>query len=208
MNLIIFLFISTTFLLTVEITKRKLLLSSSITRRVGHIGAALIATVSPLFISKNLIIIACLGFAVVMLISRKFSIFTSIHRIRRNTFGEVFLPLGEAFSAAIFLPHAVLAFQYGVLVMGLSDAFAGIVGEKYGKHKINIFGNRKSLEGSIVFFLTTILLTFIFIPSLGPHLILIPAILTVVELTLGYGIDNLAIPILATLLLYFNSYLL
>lgn len=200
MNLIIFLFISITFLLVVEITKRKLSLSPSITRRASHIGAALIATVSPLFISKNLIIIACLGFAVVMLISRKFSIFSSIHRIRRKTFGEVFLPFGEAFSAVIFLPQAISAFQYGVLVMGLSDAFAGFVGERYGRHQINIFNNRKSLEGSVVFLLSTMLLTFLFAPSLRPHLILIPLALTITELILGYGMDNLVIPILAALL--------
>lgn len=208
MNLIIFLFISTTFLLAVEIAKRKLSLSPSITRRVSHIGAALIATVSPLFISKNLIVFACLGFAVVMFLSLRTSFFSSIHPVRRKTFGEVFLPLGEALSAAIFLPQAVPSFQYGVLVMGLSDAFAGFVGEKYGKHQINIFNNRKSLEGSLVFLLATMLITFIFVPNLGLHLILIPLILTFVELILGFGMDNLVIPILAAFLLHFNSYLL
>lgn len=208
MNLIIFLLISTTFLLAVEITKRKLSISPTITRKISHIGAALIAAVSPMFIDKNLIIVACLGFAAVMFLSRRTSFFSSIHPIRRKTFGEVFLPLGEAFSAAIFLPQAVPSFQYGVLVMGLSDAFAGFVGEKYGRHQINIFNNRKSLEGSVVFLLTTILLTLLFIPNLGLHLIWIPLILTLVELTLGYGMDNLVIPILAAFLLHLNSYLL
>lgn len=208
MNLIIFLFVSTAFLLTVEIVKRKLSFSPSITRKVSHIGAALIAAVSPLFVDKNLIVITCLGFALAMFLSRRSSVFSSIHLVKRKTFGEVFLPLGEAFTAVIFLPHAVLAFQYGVLVMGLSDAFAGFVGEKYGRHQINIFNNRKSLEGSVVFLLTTILLTLLFIPSLGVHLIWIPLILTLVELTLGYGMDNLVIPILAAFLLHINNYLL
>lgn len=203
MNLVIFLFISTLFLLVIEITKRKFLLSPSITRKVSHIGAALICAASPLFVEKNLIIFACLGFAGTMFISRKFSIFSSIHQIGRNTFGEIFLPLGEAFSAAIFLPQALLAFQYGVLVMGLSDAFAGFVGEKYGRHQIIIFNNRKSLEGSLAFLLTTTLLTFLFAPSLGLHLIFIPLALTLVELILGYGMDNLAIPIFAALLFTF-----
>ena len=142
MNLIIFLVISTAFLLAVEIIKRKFLLSSSITRRVSHAGAALIAAVSPLFIDKNLIVFACFGFAGVMFISRRFTFLSSLHSIGRKTFGEVFLPLGEAVSAAIFLPQTVAAFQYGVLVMGLSDAFAGFVGEKYGRHQNNIFNHR------------------------------------------------------------------
>lgn len=208
MNLVVFLLISTLFLSAIEIIKRKFSISSGTTRRISHIGSAIICAASPLFIEKNLIVFVCLGFAGIMLISRKFNILLSIHRIRRDTFGEVFLPLGEAFSAAIFLPYAISAFQYGVLVMGLSDAFAGFVGKKYGKHQINIFNNRKSLEGSLAFLLTTILLTFFFAPHLGPHLILIPLALTFVELVLGYGIDNLAIPILAALLLHFSNYLL
>lgn len=204
MNLIIFLSIATVFLITVEVVKRKFLLPSSITRRISHVGAALIAFVSPLFINKDLIVLACLGFAITMFLSRKLSLLSSIHAVKRNTLGEVFLPLGEAFSAAIFLPQSTLAFQYGVIVMGLSDAFAGFVGEKYGRHQINILQNRKSFEGALTFFLTTALLTFLFAPTLGLHLILIPLVLTIVELVCGYGIDNLAIPILgATLFSYY-----
>ncbi len=208
MNLIIFLIISTSLLLIVEIIKRKLSLSSSITRKISHIGAASIAAASPLFLDKYLIIFACLGFAVAMFLSRKIWLFSSIHSVKRKTFGEVFLPLGEGISAAIFLPQAVGAFQYGVLVMGLSDALAGFVGEKYGRHKINIFHSKKSLEGSLTFFFTTIVLTFIFMPSFGFHLILIPLALATIELVSGYGIDNLAIPILAALLLHFSNNLL
>lgn len=203
MNLIIFLSASTVFLLGVELTKRKLSLSPNYTRRVSHTGAALIAAVSPYFIDKKIIVFACLGFALVMFLSRKASFFSSIHAVKRNTFGEVFLPLGEAFSAAIFLPQAIIAFQYGILVTGLSDAFAGFVGEKYGRHEINIFNNKKSLEGSLAFFLTTIFITFLIAPILGFHLVLIPLALTLIELLLGYGMDNLAIPIIGSFLFLF-----
>src|SRR3989344_1413696 len=185
MNLIIFLAISIILLLAVEIVKKRFLLSSNITRRISHIGAALIAVISPLFIDKNLIILVCFGFATSMLLSRKLSYFSSIHAVRRNTLGEVFLPLGEASTAAIFLPQATLAFQYGVLVMGFSDTFAGFIGEKYGRDQIIIFNNKKSLEGSLVFLLTTIFLTSLLDPTLGFHLILIPLALTLVELLLG-----------------------
>lgn len=200
MNLVIFLFVSISFLLLVEFAKRKFLVSSNITRRTSHIGATIIAAVSPLFIDKNIIVFTCLGFAGVMLLSRKFNFFSSIHTTSRRTLGEVFLPLGEAFSAAIFLPQSIGAFQYGVLVLGISDALAGIIGEKYGTHHIKIFNNKKSLEGSLTFLVTTIVITFIFAPTIGFHLILIPLVLTVTELLLGRGTDNLAIPILGSFL--------
>lgn len=204
MNLVIFLVISTAFLLTVEVTKRKFLLSPNITRRVSHIGAALIAAVSPLFLDKNLIVFGCIGFAIVMFFSRKMLFLSSIHSVKRNTLGEIFLPLGEAISAIIFIPQTVLAFQYGVLVIGLSDSLAGFVGEKYGKHQLNIFNSKKTFEGALAFFLSTFFLTFLFAPSFGFHLIFIPLILTFTELFLGYGMDNLVIPILgASLFLYY-----
>lgn len=200
MSLFIFLLISTAFLLSVEIIKRKLSLSSNVTRKISHIGATSIAAVSPLFINKTLIVVACLGFAVVMYLSHKTSFFSSIHSVGRKTLGEVFLPLGEALSAIIFLPQSITAFQYGVLVMGVSDAFAGFVGEKYGKHQLIIFNNKKTIEGSIVFLLTTLVLTFIFVPSFGYHLIILPFVLTFIELILGYGMDNLVIPVIGSFL--------
>lgn len=203
MNLVIFLVISTVFLFMVEIVKRKFLLPTHITRRVSHIGAALIACVSPFYISKDFIVVVCFSFAIVMFFSRKLALFSSIHEVKRKTWGEVFLPLGEAISAIIFLPHATVAFQYGVLVMGFSDSFAGFVGEKYGKHQIKLFNNKKSLEGTLAFFLTTIFLTYLFAPNYGSHLILIPLVLTLVELLLGYGIDNLVISVLGAFLFHY-----
>lgn len=203
MKLIIFLVISTVFLLSVEIVKRKFSISSSTTRRISHVGAASIAAVSPLFIDKYLIILVCLGFAVSMFISRKLSLFSSIHLVNRKTLGEVFLPLGEAISAVIFLPHAIMSFQYGILVMGFSDAIAGYVGEKFGKHPLVFFNNRKSIEGSLTFFFVTLIITTIFNPSLGLHLIIVPITLTIMEFFLGYGSDNLIIPAVSSYLFMF-----
>lgn len=204
-NFVILLLFTTAFLLVVEIAKRKFLLPAIVTRKIAHIGAAFIAFFSVFFIEKSLIILACFGFAGVMYLSLKSSFFSSIHAVRRNTLGEIYLPLGQAFSAAIFLPQATTEFQYGVLVMGLSDGFAGLIGEKYGKHQVKILNSKKSIEGSLVFLFTTMLLTFLFAPSFGFHLIFIPLALTLTELLLGYGIDNLVIPILGSSL--FLSYI-
>src|SRR3989344_5625041 len=195
MILFLFLFISLALIVGVEVLKRRFLISTPITRRCTHIGAALIAALSPLFLGREIIIISCLFFALLLFLSRRSNFFSSIHNVNRSTLGEVFLPLGEAFSALFFLPGGIKEFQFGVLVMGLSDAAAGIIGDKFGKHKVTIFGNKKSIEGSISFFLITLLLTFIFVPTVGFHLILIPLVLMFVELVLGYGLDNLALPI-------------
>lgn len=201
MNLIIFLIASCALIGGVEIVKRKFLLSPNITRRITHVGAALIAVAAPLFLNQWVIVLSCLSFAGILFFGRRSTLFSSIQNVKRNTLGEVFLPLGEAFSAVVFLPQGVREFQFGVLVMGVSDALAGFIGEKFGNHHITIFGNKKSIEGSFTFFISTLFLTFLFIPVFSYPLILIPLLLTLVELVLGYGFDNLALPIIGALLL-------
>jgi len=84
--------------------------------------------------------------------------------------------------------------------MGLSDALAGFVGERFGRHNIVFLGNKKSAEGSTAFFICTLILTVLFLPTLGYHVVLIPAILTVVEFSMTFGLDNLVLPILGAAL--------
>lgn len=201
MNFLFFILISCALLASAEIAKRKFKLSVNVTRKISHAGAALIAVLSPLFVAKELIVFACFAFAGILFFSRRTSLFSSIQSVKRNTLGEVFLPLGEGLTALTFLPGGIREFQYGVLVMGLSDPLAGFIGEKFGKHEIPIFGGEKSIEGSCAFFVCTLLLTFFFFPALGYQLIIIPIILTFVEFLLGHGTDNLALPIVGAYLL-------
>jgi phytol kinase len=203
MSLFIFILISCALIGGVELVKRKFSFSTNVTRRVTHIGSALIAAIAPFFLSKGTIVSACLLFAVAIYMGRKTTFFTSIHNVERTSFGDLFLPLGEAISAMVFLPHNVAAFQFGVLVMGISDALAGLVGERYGKHKIRFFVSTKSLEGSFVFFICTLALTLFFAPVCSYQLITIPAILTVIEFLAMYGLDNVLLPTLGAFLIQF-----
>ena len=87
-----------------------------------------------------------------------------------------------------------------LLIMSISDSFAALVGVKFGKTKI--YGN-KSLEGSFAFFISTIIILYIFINNLTSFEFLIISILiTFVELLSFYRInDNLTIPVFSAILL-------
>lgn len=87
--------------------------------------------------------------------------------------------------------------------MGISDALAGLVGEKFGKHYVKFFGNKKSLEGSLVFFLSSLALTVLFVPTFGYNLLFIPLILTFTEFCLIYGLDNFILPLAGAFLLQY-----
>lgn len=200
MNILLIILLSIFFLITVERVKRQKNFTPQNTRRFAHIGATVIAACSAFIVPKNIIVISCIGFALAMLYSHKKKLLSSVHDVNRKTYGEIFLPLGEAITALLFLPHSIPAFQFGVLVLGFSDASASFIGEKYGHHPFTLFNNKKSIEGSAAFFIVTLLITLFFLPTVGLHLLFIPLLLTLVEAMLSFGLDNLIIPVFGSLL--------
>jgi len=115
--------------------------------------------------------------------------------VERKTFGEVFLPLGVILCATFFVPKNILAFQFGILIMGISDALASLFGERFGKHIIKVFGHKKSIEGSLAFFISSVIIVLFFTQRLGYQIVLIPLILTLIEFFSVLGLDNLILPI-------------
>lgn len=201
MKLTLLILTSASFILGAEFLKRKFSLPSAFTRRAIHIGTAIVAGVAPIFVTKGEIFWVSIIFALVLFIGRTYHLFSAIHSVERRTFGEVYLPLGVAITALFFLPQNVQAFQFGIFIMGISDAIGGLVGEKFGKHPLSIFGNKKTVEGSLAFFVVSLVLTAIFVPLISYKLILVPAILTLVELCFVYGLDNLVLPIVGAYLI-------
>lgn len=201
MSLVSFVIIFSLLIGGIEVAKRGYGLPVNLTRRIAHIGGAFVALAFPFFLSQKESIFIGIIFAGVLFVGRRVALFSSIHNVQRSTLGEVYLPLGIALCAAVFLPGEVRAFQYGVLIMGVSDSFAGLGGERFGKHHIRILGNKKSFEGSAIFFVTSLILTLFFESHFGYSSILIPLILTLSELCLVYGLDNLVLPVLGAYLI-------
>ena len=138
------------------------------------------------------------------ILARFFDFLPIINKVKRISLGEVFYPLGVMIVAIYFLPENIKAFQFGILVLGFSDSLANIFGDLFGTYKFKIAAGSKSLEGSLVFFITTIFLLILFngVNGLG-HLnlyLLVALILTSIEFFLFFGLDNLVLPILAAYL--------
>src|SRR3989344_7273583 len=197
MEIVLLIFTSTVFIVGTEILTRKFALPTASTRRFIHIGTATVAGLAPFFATRDQLILVCIIFIVLLLLGRSYKLFSAIHGIDRKSFGDIYLPLGVILSALIFLPQDTHIFQFGIFIMGISDAVAGFVGEKFGKHNIEVYSNKKSLEGSIAFFICSLILTFVFFPIFGYQLLIIPIILTMTEFGLVHGFDNLILPIIA-----------
>lgn len=131
-----------------------------------------------------------------------------MYSVGRLSFGEFFFPISAML--LVFLAESKWEFAAAILILGIADAAAALVGKKYGKHNgYLVFGQKKSIAGSLAFFFTTFLIIAAFsalhgtvLGGVSISLIILCAVLTTIAENLGvYGSDNLLIPLVAVLLL-------
>ena len=118
--------------------------------------------------------------------------------------GLVIYPLSVAFLVFLFnegyiSPQAASA---GVMIMGLGDGMAAVVGTKWGKHKYKVFKvGVKSVEGTFSMFVDAFLVVY-FLSPCGVLVALFVALFSsLVENISPSGVDNATVPILSSLLL-------
>jgi phytol kinase len=188
------------------LTHRAGVLSPELARKLAPMSSAALAALLPLVLGFEEIALLGLLFAGVMLTSQRLGIFTAIHGVSRRTYGEILFPLGIAV-LAIACPSP-LPFAYGVLVLGLGDGLAALVGERYGRRPIPHLQTRKTLWGTAAFLAVCFALGVPLLVATGasPAYAIAAAAamaitLTPIELFLTYGLDNLALPLVAGLLL-------
>lgn len=189
----------------VEAVAHRTSLSPEAARKLIHIPAAIVGALLPLVLSFAEIAGLAAAFAALMALSMRFEIFTRIHDVRRSTYGEVYFPLGIAVLALVCPKPA--PFAYGVLVLGIGDGLAALVGGYAGKRVVPLVQTSKTLWGCGAFLASCSALGFALLTSTGgslPYALLaataVALALTPVELFLTRGLDNLALPVLAGLL--------
>ncbi|MFA5420874.1 MAG: hypothetical protein WC280_02540 [Patescibacteria group bacterium] len=183
----------------------------NLNRKLIHIISSFVIILFPYFLNIWQIITISVLFSFIFLISKIKGFLPIINRVKRVSWGEIFYPLGVMISAILFLPqNDIKAFQFGVLILGLSDAMANIIGDMFGSIKVEFPWSKKSLEGSLAFFITSLVLFAIFTSSsffLGNIFLILLAsfLLTVSEFFLFFGVDNLILPSLAAYLFLYIS---
>lgn len=176
----------------------------NLNRKIIHIISAVFICFFPYFLSVGQIVALSLIFVFIFSISKFLGFLPIINKVKRVSLGEIFYPLGVMISALIFLPDDnIRAFQFGILILGFSDAAANIFGDLFGYHRINFPWSKKSIEGSLAFFIVSLVIVCIFSGSNFDVLnlnnyFLLALILTVIEFLLFFGLDNLILPALAS----------
>jgi phytol kinase len=193
-------------LVIAEAATRRWDIDPEVSRRLVHLSSGVLAAGLPLVMSFPAIVVLALLFIPFMVASRRMGLFPAVHGVERATWGEAYFPLGVLLAAVLF-PRST-PYAYGVLVMGVSDPFAGFAGQRYGRRAYRVLSAHKTYLGSSVFFLSTLALTLGTVAvAHGPSarsiavVPLLAAALTTVEGLSGGGLDNVLLPAAAAGLL-------
>ncbi|PPF62016.1 hypothetical protein C5E11_12495 [Clavibacter michiganensis] len=165
---------------------------TEITRRVAHVLACLFALLVHVVLPFWLFIVCSVVFAALMWLSRHFHVFTSIHKVRRRSLGDVYLPLGIGVAALLGGSDAAV-FVAAVLILGLADVAAGLVGDY-------LRSSRKTWWGSGAFLGVSVIV--LALCGFGLVSVIVVALLaTATERYSPLGIDNISIPLVVAALL-------
>lgn len=178
-------------------------IKTEISRKIIHITISnwwIIVMVT--FDSVYFALIPPITFLLFNYISYRFHLVKAIEREDQEDLGTIYYPL-----SLILL--VIFSFTYaqpyigaiGVFIMGYGDGLAGLVGKYIGRRRW--FFN-KTIEGSLIMFITSIITVATILIFYNPHNILISSITiaiiaTLLELFSLKGIDNLTVPIISSL---------
>lgn len=173
------------------------------TRRIAHVVGAVSVAFLPLFLQLPELIVLAVLFTAVLVLTRGRNTLRSVHAIDRASVGALVFPAGLLLAVLVGWHHPG-AIAYAALVLGLADPAAAAVGTRMKGVGWAVVGGHKTLSGSVAFYIVTFAVgVLIGVATGGPHLfaaLAAAAVLTTIEGSIGYGLDNLPVPAVASTL--------
>lgn len=179
------------------------------TRKLVHLGGGVTCLFFPFLIDSPWVVLAmALPLTALFVAGSKLGFLKSLHGVARKSRGAEYYPLAVflVFVLARGRPWLYLA---AVLVLAVADAFAALIGSRYGVVRYEVEDEQKSLEGSLVFLVIAFLA--IHLPVLLmtdlPRPVCVLAALLVAALVTGFeaisleGADNLFVPLAVVVVL-------
>jgi len=183
---------------------RKRITHSEFSRKFVHITIGSFVAFWPFFLSWNEIRLLSVSFVIIIGLSKYFHVFRAIHSVQRPTLGELYFAL--AVGLLTYVTQNEWIYMAALLQMSLADGFAAVSGVRFGKQSYLMFSHRKTLVGSLTFFVTSLVILIGYAHFADVHLGLIfvlgaAALATVIENFAVAGLDNLLVPLVVGLLL-------
>ena len=190
------------FILSTSLLCRKFFPNENeLSRKIVHIGTGPIIPIAWwLNISKDLALIVACIITAALIINYRLRLIKSIENVDRKSFGTI--AYGISITILIYLfwstnPSAVTA---GVLVMTFGDGLAGLIGRKLNSPQWIVFGQKKSLIGTLSMYLVTVSVLSSISYVIGINfamvdILMISSLATMLEQISPLGIDNITVPI-------------
>ncbi len=182
-------------------------LNAEVQRKLMHVSTGLFALLLPwLFPDRWPVYMLIAATMLVMLILRlpRFSkgLGATLHGVERTSYGDFLLALSVGL-CFLLAGENTLVYILPIAVLTLADAAAALAGTTYGTRRFMVEDGEKSVEGSVVFFVITLLIAiicFLFMSDLPPAntvmlCVTVAAFGTLVEAQSWRGFDNLFLPL-------------
>lgn len=134
--------------------------SQEATRKFVHLAGGMVSlSFAYVFKSHLSILVLCISFVTLMIVSKKLGLLKSVHGIKRKSSGDILHPVAiyVSFIIAGYYEKPVF-YMIAIMVLSVSDALAAIIGTSYGFKVYSVEEEKKSLEGSFIFLLSTFLI--------------------------------------------------
>ncbi|MBD2178946.1 phosphatidate cytidylyltransferase [Pseudanabaena sp. FACHB-1998] len=172
-------------------------------RKVVHIGTGNVLLIAWwLQIPTWLCIAAGVIFSAIALASHLINILPMLNDVGRKTYGVFYYALSITILVTLLWENHPQYAVIGVMVMSWGDGMAALIGKRFGKHTFVNRGNKRSYEGSLAMFTTSLVVILgIFginkgiSPSDFGVAVPVAAIAALLEAYSPGGTDNLSVPL-------------
>lgn len=175
------------------------------TRKFVHIAGGIVAlSFGFLFKSHWSVLFLCSAFAFILFLTKHLGMLKSVHCVNRISGGSFYYPIAiyltYFFSVRLNFPQF---YFISILVLTLSDSLAALIGSSYGFKLYKVEEEAKSIEGSIIFFLSTFIIVHLGLLLLTnvPRFECVLAALYIAILVTAFeaislgGADNIIVPV-------------
>ncbi|MEA5569734.1 phosphatidate cytidylyltransferase [Calothrix sp. UHCC 0171] len=216
MGLVISYTYATALLIIGETLRRVFAIKPDLTRKFIHIGAGMwIFGVLALFNSWEIGIIPFASFIFLNYLFYRYRLVSAMDTSSSSP-GTIYFAISVTLLFAVFwrplsvdqVPIATA----GVMAMTWGDALAALIGKNYGKHKYQFAESTRTWEGSLVMFVTSVVVIFLVLTLLPTSIfspnsltwetwiaivtaVVAAAAATLVEAVSPHGTDNLTVPL-------------
>lgn len=172
-----------------------------LSRKIVHIGTGPVVPLAWwLGITAAVAIPIALLVTLVALINHRWRLLPAVEDIERHSYGTVAYGLSISVLLIAFWPDHADAVCAGVLVMACADGLAGLIGRGIPSASWSLWGQRKSVLGTLTMALVSLLVLIVLAALTLPtppltSLLIIAGLATVLEQLSWWGIDNFSVPV-------------